>query len=513
MARDFDVLILGAGCAGLFAALKLSKRKVMLTLPADALGGGTASLWAQGGIAAAAGARDTIAGHACDTLAAAGGIGDAAMADICAREIGGRVEDLQRFGVDFDRSADGGFILGREAAHRHRRIIRVRGDYAGRALMAALIARAKEAAHIDILPRTRAVQLAVDDAGVTGVWLERFGEAPFFVPARAVVLASGGAGHLYAATTNPPGANGEGLGLALQAGAAIADAEFVQFHATALAVGKDPAPLASEALRGEGGVLLDENGERFMTAIDARAELAPRDITARALAERLAAGGKVFLDIRALAAGEDFAGHFSVVARACKEAGLDPARTLLPVAPAAHYHMGGVAVDKNGASSLTGLWVCGEAAGSGLHGANRLAGNGLGESLVLAARTAAAIDDAFAAGAFAVSAHPDAQPPRAAMLDDKDMQDLRRMMTRYAGPLRDGEGLGVLLDFLNRLKRAYPAASRAGNIILAAHLIALAALRRRESRGAHFRRDFPAPDPAQAQRAFLTRDDLAVNPA
>jgi L-aspartate oxidase len=320
------------------------------------------------------------------------------------------------------------------------------------------------------------------------------------MPAGAVVLATGGIGHLYAVTTNPPAAQGHGLAMAARAGAIIADAEFVQFHPTAIAINRDPAPLATEALRGEGAILVNRAGERFMRARHADAELAPRDIVARGVFEELRAGRGAFLDARA-AIGAAFAERFPTVHASCKAAGIDPSREPIPIAPAAHYHMGGVRVDATGRSSLAGLWAAGEVASTGAHGANRLASNSLLESVVYAARVAADIagspsrrpprpspDQPDAAGRFAAS-------PRE--------RDLRALMSAHVGVVRSRDGLARALHDIAAIER-HASCPAIRNMAIAALMVAAAAYRRQESRGAHFRADHPQADPAQAARHTLT---------
>src|SRR5258706_3858846 len=382
-------LILGAGIAGLFTALKLAPMpSIVLAGTRPGLSGSSA--WAQGGIAAAVGEGDSWQFHAHDTMAAGAGLCDSAVVELVAQEAPARIADLIGYGARFDRNSDGSLAVGREAAHSLPRIVHVKGDGAGAAISATLAARANEADCITLLEGFHAVELAMENGRITGIFarsgLDNDARLILF-RARAVILATGGLGALYAVTTNPLESRGEGLGMAARAGALIADSEFVQFHPTAIAIGRDPAPLATEALRGEGAVLVDENGNRFMTAVHANGELGPRDVVARSIHRQLVAGHKVFLDCRD-AIGAAFAQRFPTVYAACRAAGIDPARALIPVAPAAHYHMGGIATDIDGRSSLAGLWAVGECASTGLHGANRLASNSLLEAIVLGARVA-----------------------------------------------------------------------------------------------------------------------------
>src|SRR5476651_490224 len=382
-------LILGAGIAGLFTALKLAPMpSIVLAGTRPGLSGSSA--WAQGGIAASVGDGDSWQSHAHDTMVAGAGLCDPAIVDLVAREAPARIEDLVGYGAPFDRNGDGSLAVAREAAHSLPRIVHVKGDGAGAAISATLAARANEKNCITLLEGFHAVELAMENGRITGIFARSgigSGARLILFRARAVILATGGLGALYGVTTNPLEARGEGLGMAARAGALIADPEFVQFHPTAIDIGRDPAPLATEALRGEGAVLVNDRGMRFMTALHNDAELAPRDIVARAIHRQITSGAKVYLDCRD-AIGASFPRHFPTVYAACMSAGIDPVTAMIPVAPAAHYHMGGIASDAVGRTSLRGLWAGGEVSSTGAHGANRLASNSLLEAVVYAARIA-----------------------------------------------------------------------------------------------------------------------------
>ena len=509
-----DILIIGGGLAGLFCALKLAPRPVTLVATAP-LGEGASSAWAQGGIAAALSEGDSAEKHAADTLIAGAGIADPDIVLGMVREAGERVYDLVSYGVPFDRDLEGRLMQSREAAHSERRIVRVRGDMAGRAIMQALVAAVRETPSIHVVETMTAEELVVHDGRVVGaIARHRDGRAETF-PAGAVVLATGGIGQLYRVTTNPREARGLGMAIAARAGAIIADAEFVQFHPTAIDIGRDPAPLATEALRGEGAVLINRAGERFMAKLHPDGELAPRDIVARGVFAEINAGRGAYLDARA-AIGREFPDRFPTVYAACKEAGIDPVADPIPIAPAEHYHMGGVWTDARGRTSLDGLWAAGEVASTGVHGANRLASNSLLEAVVFAARIAAdlaacpdlALDSAAMAklrGAPVASAEP--------LAEEGLVAELRAAMADDVGVLRDAQGLARAIATIGRIERA--AKTRlVADMALSARLVATTALLRRESRGAHARTDFPQTE-AIGRRSQITLAEaraLAQNP-
>ncbi|PKP78119.1 MAG: L-aspartate oxidase [Alphaproteobacteria bacterium HGW-Alphaproteobacteria-3] len=500
-----DVLIVGAGLAGLFTALKLAPRPVTVLAGAP-IGDGASSAWAQGGIAAAIEPGDTPQSHAADTIAAGAGTVDEEAALSIAQEAAVRIEDLLRLGVPFDRDIEGKLAVGREAAHSRRRIVHVKGDQAGKAIMQALVAAVRACPSIRVMEGLSAYELAIENGRAAGVFARPAHAAtapqPLLIKARAVVLASGGVGQLFAVTTNPLQARGEGVAMAARAGAIIADPEFVQFHPTAIASMRDPAPLVTEALRGEGAILVNKAGQRFMLAIHEDAELGPRDIVARAIFREIAAGRGAFLDARA-ALGERFASAFPTVYENCRSLGIDPAREPIPVAPAAHYHMGGIHVDARGRSTVEGLWACGEVASTGMHGANRLASNSLLEAIVYGARIAADIDGSVPGA----RAGRDIAPPLIGSVSTPDTpfaSQLRQIMTAHAGVERDGAGLAFALTEIARLERAAGAASLFGNIATTAKLIAASAYAREESRGGHYRSDFTEPRAPWRHRSFIT---------
>jgi L-aspartate oxidase len=488
--RHDGVLILGGGLAGLSAALSAAPARVLL-LTAAPIAQGCSSAWAQGGMAVAVGEDDAPALHAADTVAAGAGLVDPDMAFLLAEEGPAAVERLAALGAPFDRTQSGAFAQSLEAAHSRARVARVKGDQAGRAIMDAVVAAALAAPHIDIRPNARARALLQDAVGrVRGVVAETDGRLVRII-ARATVLATGGLGGLYGETTTPAQVRGEGLGLAALAGAVIADPEFVQFHPTAIDIGRDPAPLATEALRGEGAVLINTDGTPFMARYHEAAELAPRDVVARAIQAELLAGRGAFLDATR-AVGEHFPAEFPAVFAACMSGGVDPRVQPIPVAPACHYHMGGVVTDEHGATSLPGLYAAGEVASTGVHGANRLASNSLLEAAVFGTRAGEAAREAVDPGTEPLPARAYPDLPAASLFK------LRQAMSRYAGVVRDGAGLSKLVAEIDALKVRHGA----GPVLAAAGLVAQCALERRESRGGHFRTDFPKA--AEAQRTFTT---------
>jgi L-aspartate oxidase len=496
----FDgVLIIGAGLAGLSAALAAAPRKV-LVLSAAPLLQGCSSAWAQGGMAAAMGQDDSPERHADDTVSAGAGLVDRPMAELLTREGPAAVGRLAALGAPFDRDAQGHFVQSLEAAHGRARVARVKGDQAGREIMRAMAAAAMAQAHVEIRANARVRSLLTDAQGrVRGALVEQAGVLSEIV-APATILATGGLGGLYALTTNPRAVLGEGLALAALAGARIADPEFVQFHPTAMALDADPAPLASEALRGEGAVLVDANGVSIMTGQHPLGDLAPRDVVARAIHQRIGDGGGAFLDARA-AIGERFPEEFPAVFAACMAGGIDPRREPIPVAPAAHYHMGGVMTDEHGRTSLEGLFAAGECASTGVHGANRLASNSLLEAAVFGARAGEAARDALDPKTAPLASRPAPDLPEAAL------QTLRAAMSRDAGVVRDAAGLSRLLGLIDQLQAEYGEALP----LVAARLVAAPACARHESRGGHYRIDFPRTAPT-AERTVLSLGELARSP-
>ena len=478
-----DLLVVGAGLAGLYAALRAADRGAAVTLVTKGSLRASNSFMAQGGVAAAIGPGDSPAQHAEDTIRVGRGLCDPAAVTVLVEEGVRRIGDLTRYGVEFDRGPDGAYALGREGGHRRNRILHAGGGATGAAIAEVLIDRVSRQPRIRVVEHAAAIDLRLQDGTCTGAWVLGHDELEA-VDAAMTLLATGGAGALYARSTNPPGAIGDGIAVAARAGAELADMEFVQFHPTALAAGSGRAFLISEAVRGDGAYLVGADGRRFMVDQHPDAELAPRDVVARVIHERLEAGQTSFVDLRHLDA-DVVRSRFSSLIAGCAEAGLDLTRDLVPVAPAAHYLMGGVSTDLDGSTSVPGLFASGECAATGVHGANRLASNSLLECFVFSHRAVSAGLDQSRPGPV------DAAPPERPMLR-APLAELRRRMWRDAGPFRDESGLTRVLGWLDRQEPTNP--------VLVAQAIAWTAQRRQESRGAHIRRDYPDEDPAFAHR-------------
>lgn len=495
-------LVIGTGVAGLHTAWRAAQGvagdgDVLLLTKRTLFDSATA--YAQGGIAAALGGGDSPALHRADTLAAGAALCDADAVQVLVEEGPSRVRELQTAGAAFDLTPTGEIKLGREAAHSRDRIVHARGDQTGAEVARTLVARVRAERRIHVLEHARVLDLVVDDGPggrrCTGARASVAGRA-VEITADATVLATGGCGQVYRYTTNPRVATGDGYAIAHRAGARLADMEFVQFHPTALDTAENPLALVSEAVRGEGAVLLNARLERFMPARHALAELAPRDVVAREIFREQQRTGRVWLDARTLGAPGarvHFRERFPGIYALCTARGIDPERELIPVTPAAHYMMGGVVTDLAGRASLEGLWAVGEVARTGVHGANRLASNSLLEGLVFAERAAR---DLLAAGRGARGPRrrrgwevpPLADRGAAEVAADA----VRTAMWEDAAIDRTGEGLERCLGRLAAIEgRLTEGMTEERNLVVTARLIAAAALRRRESRGGHYRSDFP----------------------
>jgi L-aspartate oxidase len=490
-AIESDFLVIGAGVAGLYAALRAAEHGSVCLLTKTSLSE-TNSAWAQGGIAAALDESDSPQLHREDTLRAGRGLCDERAVDVLVREGPQCIKELENLGVRFDRTPFG-YELGREGGHSRRRIVHAGGSSTGQRLVARLSELIVQKPQIRLVEHAPVVELLTSDGVCVGARVLCDGRSQI-VLARVTILATGGAAALYQRTTNPPGTTGEGIALAYRAGAELADLEFIQFHPTALAVPTARSFLITEAVRGEGAYLLNAQGERFMLKYDERAELAPRDVVARAIFEEMRATGTdhVFLSLRHLDPTL-VRTRFANIYEACLHYGLDLTRDLIPVAPAAHYTIGGVRTDLWGETTLKNLFAIGEVSCTGVHGANRLASNSLLECLVFARRAVAA----------AVRLAPPLPKKRsfvaceAPQSDPHSLEQIKQIMTRYVGLVRDREGLERALRELSALQT---------DQALIARLIAQSALVRTESRGVHIRSDFPHEDPKLQAHTIVQKD-------
>ena len=483
-------VIVGGGLAGLSCAIELAPARCIV-LSAGALSTGTSTGWAQGGVAAAVGPEDSAADHTADTLAAGAGLCDADVVAAITAAGPEAIEWLSAQGTRWDRNLDGTFKLGLEGAHGRRRIVHAGGDGTGAELLRTVVDKARTIDSIALWDHSPATGIVVENGRVAGVEVTT-PDGPVLLRTSAVVLTTGGIGGLFTHTTNPLSSRGQGLALAFRAGAVLRDVEMVQFHPTALDVAIDPMPLVSEAVRGEGAVIVNERGEWVLAN-----PLSARDVVSRAEWAQLESGHRVFLDART-SPGERFAELFPSINATAVAAGLDPARDLLPVRPAAHYHMGGVQVDLAGRSSVPGLYAAGEVASTGLHGANRLASNSLLEAVVcgrwVAQHLRPSAGESAAAGEpnRATAGHWSSRHWSDHWADEKwhpaepEISRIRSIVTEGAGVLRDADGLQRTLERL----RPY----LDNDTGLVGYLVAHAALSRTESRGAHTRTDFPAMD-------------------
>jgi L-aspartate oxidase len=491
----FDFVVVGAGITGLSAAVKLSGAGRVLVVTKEALAESNTS-YAQGGIAVAMGGDEDVALHLEDTVAAGDGLVDRAAASLLVSAGPKRVEELLGIGTEFDRGEGGELERTREGAHSLSRILHAKGDATGREIARALLAYVSSLRNVKLREWTTTVDLLVEEDRVVGVTLLGRDGTETAVRAGAVLLASGGAGQVYSDTTNPAVATGDGIAMAYQAGAAVEDMEFYQFHPTAFAMEGAPRFLLSEALRGEGALLVNARGERFMPGVHPMAELAPRDVVARAITRELV-DGPVYLDMRHV--GKDLQKRFPGISAFLAGYGLELGRNLIPVRPAAHYLMGGVKVDLQGRTSLKGLYAAGEAACTGVHGANRLASNSLLEGLVFGAETAGTMIEERAVPAEGRGQREEGRGTTS--VSDGDgveawIRELRGLMWRDTGLLRDAEGLRRAGAELDRMMRTMPRgmtrrAIEARNLFTVAEVMVESALGREESRGAHYRLDFP----------------------
>lgn len=509
-----DVVVIGSGIAGLTAALRLREHVgKVLVVTKDRISAGSTQ-WAQGGIAAALGEGDTPEEHAADTLVAGAGVCDADAVRVLVDEGPEAVHELIALGAMFDHDPDGVLSLTREGGHHRDRIAHAGGDATGAEIQRALIAAVAAAPDIEIVTHALAVDLLLaEDGGVAGVTLHVMGEGQRdgvgAVHCRAVVLASGGLGQVFSQTTNPAVSTGDGMALALRAGATLRDLEFVQFHPTVMYLGPDSVgqqPLISEAVRGEGAFLVDDDGERLMVGVHELADLAPRDVVAKAIMRRMLETQRphVWLDARHLGAAF-WERRFPTILATARSHGVDPVTELIPVAPACHYASGGVRTDLLGRSDVPGLYATGEAACSGVHGANRLASNSLLEGLVFSRRIAEVLP-----GELRPWAEPAPDARSAGLVAGSARTDLQEVMTGRAGVLRSAEGLADAAGHLDKLggvtaENPDVASWETTNLLTIAGALVDAAALREETRGSHWREDFPERDDARWAGHFDVR--------
>ena len=498
MGLETDFVIIGSGVAGLRAAVELATSGASVTVLTKDKASESNTEYAQGGVAVVLSDDDDAELHEGDTLVAGAGLCDERAVETLVTEGTKYIKQLIDWGTEFDREG-GKLVFTREAAHSRRRILHAHGDSTGSEIVRSLIARAGAEKTISLVPFANTESLIVNDGRCVGVrYLDPILRAPRDVFANGVILCTGGAGQLFLHTTNPPVATGDGMAMAYFAGAEMADMEFIQFHPTALSVEGAPRFLLSEAMRGEGGILRNSAGERFMERYDERLELAPRDIVSRSIVAEMRRTGSrtVFLDMTALDA-EFLRTRFPKIYETCKAFGLDIAKDLLPVSPASHYCMGGIRTDLWGRTTVPGLYAAGEVACTGVHGANRLASNSLLEGLVFGARAgeAAAADSPKSKVPGPKSDEPDLGTRDSGLgtqLSTAVRKRVKRVMWERVGILRDATSLRRAIDEFDQISKSNLSVS-SRNFVTLASLVAKAALWREESRGGHFRTDFPEP--------------------
>ncbi|HEY0460366.1 MAG TPA: L-aspartate oxidase [Pyrinomonadaceae bacterium] len=500
MALETDFIVIGSGVAGLRASIELAKSGASVTVLTKDKASESNTEYAQGGVAVVLSDDDNAELHEEDTLVAGAGLCDTQAVETLVTEGTRYIKQLMEWGTEFDREG-GKLVFTQEAAHSRRRILHAHGDSTGKEIVRALIARAAREKKIVLMPFANTESLIVNAGRCIGVrFLDPILRAPREIFARAVILCTGGAGQLYQHTTNPPVATGDGMAMAYFAGAEMADMEFIQFHPTALSLENAPRFLLSEAMRGEGGILRNKFGERFMGNYDERLELAPRDIVSRSIVAEMRRTGtrSVFLDMTALA--EDFLHErFPKIYETCKFYGLNIATDLLPVSPASHYCMGGIRTDLDGRSTLAGLYAAGEVTCTGVHGANRLASNSLLEGLVFGARAgASAFADNYELRItnYELEKNEDRIPnpkSQSSEISTAVKKRVKRVMWERVGILRDKDSLQRALKEFEQISQANLSVS-SRNFVTLARLVATAALWREESRGGHYRNDFPSPD-------------------
>ncbi|TWT94494.1 L-aspartate oxidase [Stieleria varia] len=516
--RFTDVLVIGGGVAGLRAANSIDPHHSVLVITKDRLRESNSN-YAQGGIAGVIDPDDRFEDHINDTLIAGANLCDLDVVGLVIREAPRRIEELVRWGTQFDAEADGDLELGREGGHSHERIVHARGDATGAEIMRAMIQRTRDAENIDIVENTFTIDLLTHEGRCRGAVVKSPEGPPMIVWARETILCTGGAGQIYRESTNPSVATADGTSLAYRAGVQLRDMEFMQFHPTVLYIAGSSRSLITEAVRGEGAHLLDSNGHRFMPDYDKREELAPRDVVSQAIIRQMAKTSHpcVYLDLSHLDR-QHVLSRFPGIAKTCQQFGLDIASDRIPVRPGAHYMLGGVTVDRQGRTSMPGLWAAGEVTSSGLHGANRLASNSLLEGLVYGAAAGEAASRSVGEESRTMVALPIRHPRKesAESIDTEDVRvSLKSLMGRLAGVERDAKGLQEAADSIRSFAAyvmPHQFATVAGwelqNLITTAAIMVDSALARTESRGVHFRSDFPETSDDHWRRHLLVQIDV-----
>jgi len=511
MSLDTDFIVIGSGISGLRASIELARSGAKVSVLTKSKASDSNTERAQGGVAVVLSDDDNAELHEGDTLVAGAGLCDVGAVETLVVEGTKYIKQLIAWGTEFDREG-GKLAFTQEAAHSRRRILHAHGDSTGKEIVRALIARARREKTINLLPFAHVESFIVKDGRCVGVqFLDPILKAPRHIFARAVILCTGGAGQLYQHSTNPPVATGDGMAMAYFAGAEMADMEFVQFHPTALNLENAPRFLLSEAMRGEGAILLNAHGKRFMEHYDERLELAPRDIVSRSIVSEMRKTGTrtVFLDITDKS--EEFLRRrFPKIYDTCKHFGLDIAKDRLPVSPASHYCMGGVRTDLWGRTSIDGLYAAGEVTCTGVHGANRLASNSLLEGLVFGARAGkAAFRDSKGIGVYnsdSGSSLSTAGDPDSSKISTAVRKRVKRVMWERAGIMRDNDSLSRALSEFTQISRSN-LSNASQNFVTLAKLVTKAALWREESRGGHFRTDFPSIDEAWRTHSIQKRGE------
>lgn len=507
-----DVVVVGSGISGLMTAISLYPRKVTVVTKRK-LGEMSSSAWAQGGIAAAVDNNDSTESHFRDTINASSGLSNKQAVEVITQDAKKIVNFLEKIGVKFDKK-NGDFCLSKEAAHSHRRVLKINGDQSGKYLVEFLINYLKKLGHATIVENVSVDHIIQKENichGIMGhIHRNKIVDNFVFFQSPNVILATGGIGSIYAHTTNPRDVYGEAIAMAAHAGAELVDLEFVQFHPTALDIGLDPTPLLTEAIRGEGAYIVDENNNRFVIDDNNLGEMAPRDIVSRSIHRHKLKGHSTFLDCRHFKI--NFKKMFPTASYYLKEASIDPKKDLIPIIPAAHYHMGGIKVDIDGKTSVDGLWACGECSSTGAHGANRLASNSLLEAFVFAKRIADKINSEPSKRVHKLINIENYIPKEKTISKvraKKYIWQLRSTMNKFVSVERNSFSLQqAFIEFLRIEREAEMLSAKLKDMLLVSKLITYAALMRQESRGTHFRSDYPKTNNEESQRNIFKLNNL-----